>query len=67
MQIVVLAMRRLKCREEIATALNDFGNRWCKREDVADGVLKACKRNIFTIVDKRISFIHKILIFYYIF
>ena len=21
-----------KCREEIASALNDFGNRWCKRE-----------------------------------
>ena len=20
-----------KCREEIASALNDFGNRWCKR------------------------------------
>ena len=23
-----------KCREEIAFALNDFGNRWCKREYV---------------------------------
>ena len=23
-----------KCREEIASALNDFGNRWCKREYV---------------------------------
>ena len=23
-----------KCREEIASALNDFGNRWCKREGV---------------------------------
>ena len=21
-----------RCREEIASALNDFGNRWCKRE-----------------------------------
>ena len=21
-----------RCREEIAAALNDFGNRWCKRE-----------------------------------
>ena len=23
-----------KCREEIASALNDFGNRWCKRVGV---------------------------------
>ena len=22
----------IKCREEIAAALNEFGNRWCKRE-----------------------------------
>ena len=32
-----------KCREEIASALNKFGNRWCKREGVEDGVLKAWK------------------------
>ena len=29
-----------KCREEIASALNDFGNRWCKREGVEDNALK---------------------------
>ena len=29
-----------KCREEIASALNDFGNRWCKREGVQDNALK---------------------------
>ena len=23
-----------RCREEITSALNDFGNRWCKRESV---------------------------------
>ena len=23
-----------RCREDIASALNDFGNRWCKRESV---------------------------------
>ena len=23
-----------KCRREIAASLNDFGNRWCKRENV---------------------------------
>ena len=45
-----------KCREEIACALNDFGNRWCKREGVEGGALKAWKRSIFTIVDKRIKF-----------
>ena len=45
-----------KCREEIASALNEFGYRWCKREGVEDGALKALKRSIFTIVDKRIKF-----------
>ena len=44
-----------KCREEIASALNDFGNRWCIREGAGDGVLKAWKRSISTIVDKRIK------------
>ena len=43
-------------REEIACALNDFGNQRCKREGVEDGALKALKRSIFTIVDKRIAF-----------
>ena len=28
-----------KCREEIASALNDFGNRWCKREYVEPNAL----------------------------
>ena len=45
-----------KCREEISSALNDFGNRWCKREGVEDNSLKEWKRSIFTIVDKRIKF-----------
>ena len=45
-----------KCREEIAFALNEFGNRWCKREGVEDNALKEWKRSIFTIVDKRIKF-----------
>ena len=45
-----------KCREEIASALNDFGNRWSKREGVEDTALKEWKRSIFTIVDKRIKF-----------
>ena len=29
-----------KCREEIASALNDFSNRWCKREGVEANALK---------------------------
>ena len=46
-----------KCKEEISSALNDFGNRWCKREGVEDNALKEWKRrSIFTIVDKRIKF-----------
>ena len=34
-----------KCREEIASALNDFGNRWCKHEYVEPNALKGveCK------------------------
>ena len=45
-----------KCGEEIASALNDFGNRWCKREGVEDNALQEWRRSIFTIVDKRIKF-----------
>ena len=45
-----------KCREEIASAFNDFSNRWCKREGVEDNALKEWKRSISTIVDKRIKF-----------
>ena len=46
-----------KCREEIASAFNDFANRWCKREGAEDknGALKAWKRRMLTIVDKRIK------------
>ena len=35
--------------------MNEFRNRWCKREGVEDVALKAWKRSIFTIVDKRIK------------
>ena len=45
-----------KCREEIASALNDFGNRWCKRQYVEPDALKEWKVNIFKIVDQRIKF-----------
>ena len=43
------------CREEIASALNDFGNRWCKREYVEPDALKEWKVSIFKIVDQRIK------------
>ena len=45
-----------KCREEIASALNDFGDRWCKREYVEPNALKEWKVSIFKIVDQRIKF-----------
>ena len=43
-----------KCREEIASALNDFGNRWCYRKYVEPNALKEWKVSIFKIVDLRI-------------
>ena len=43
-------------REEIASALNDFGNRWCKREYVELDALKEWKVSIFKKVDQRIKF-----------
>ena len=45
-----------RCREEIASALNDFGNRCCKRESVECNALKEWKQSIFNIVGKRIKF-----------
>ena len=45
-----------KCRREIATSLNDFGNRWCKWENFEPDALKEWKINIFKIIDNCISF-----------
>ena len=36
-----------KCHREIAASLNDFSNRWCKRENVEPDALKEWKINIF--------------------
>ena len=36
--------------------MNDFSNRWCKRENVGPEALKEWKINIFKIIDTRISF-----------
>ena len=45
-----------RCREEIASAWNNFGNRWCKRESVECNALKEWKLSIFNIVNKVIKF-----------
>ena len=45
-----------KCRREIAASLNDFGNCWCKWDNVEPDALKEWKINIFKIIDTRISF-----------
>ena len=37
-------------------SLNDFSNRWCKRENNEPDALKEWKINIFKIIDTRISF-----------
>ena len=38
------------------SALNDFGNRWCKREYVEPDALKELEVSIFKIVDQRVKF-----------
>ena len=53
-----------KCRREIAVSLNDFSNRWCKRESVEPNALKEWKINIFEIIDTRISFYSRNTHFY---
>ena len=44
------------CREEIAGALQEFCNRWCKREHVESNAFNSWKLNIFKIIDRRTSF-----------
>ena len=46
----------IRWKEEIASALNNYGNRWCKRESVECNALKEWKLSISHIVDKRIKF-----------
>ena len=45
LEVVILFLKVLnidfpKCRREIAASLNDFSNRWCKRENVEPDALK---------------------------
>ena len=44
------------CQEKNAGALQEFCNRWCKREHVESNALNSWKLNIFKIIDGRISF-----------
>ena len=44
------------CHEEIAGALQEFCNRWCKREHVEYNALNIWQLNIFKIIDGRILF-----------
>ena len=46
------------CREEIAGALQEFCNRWCKREHVESNALNSWKLYIIKIIDGRISFLN---------
>ena len=41
------------CREEIAVALQEFCNRWCKREHVESTAKNGWNHNIFKIIDGR--------------
>ena len=45
-----------KCRETIASALNDYCTRWCKREHVESNALNNWKLKIFKIIDERVLF-----------
>ena len=36
-----------KCRREIAASINDFSNRWCKRENIEPDALKEWKSIFF--------------------
>ena len=45
-----------ECGEEVASALDDFGGRWCGREYVGPGALGEWRVGIFKIVDQRVKF-----------
>ena len=53
-----------KCLRDIAASLNDFSNRWCKRENIEPDALKKWKINIYKIFDTRFSFYSRNTHFY---
>ena len=52
-----------KCRETIASALNDYCTRWCKPEHVESNALNNWKLKIFKTIDERVLFYSNNLIF----
>ena len=52
----IISHSRIRCIVSKNPKLNDFGNRWCKREYVEPNALKEWKVSIFKIVDQRIKF-----------
>ena len=46
----------LKCRRDFDASLNDFSNRWFRRENIEPDALKEWKINIFKTIDIHISF-----------
>ena len=50
-----LSLARLHLKPK-HNALNDFCNRWCKRESVECNAMKEWKLSIFNIMDKQIKF-----------
>ena len=48
------------CREEIAAALQEFCNRWCKREHVESNALNSWKLNILKLLMVEFHFFAKI-------
>ena len=50
------AKKIFKSVAKIAASLNEYCNRWCKREHMECDALKDWKLNIFKIIDRRISF-----------
>ena len=53
-----------KCRGEIAASLNDFSNRWCKRENVEPDALQEWKINILKVLILVFHFTLAMHIFY---
>ena len=56
MKVEMLSSNFNKCRETIASALNDYCTRWCKREHVESNALNNWKLKIFKIIDERVLF-----------
>ena len=54
------------CREEIAGALQEFCNRWCKREHVESNALNSWKLTNFINMMVEFHFIATIYIFYHL-